>query len=52
MISLFVYLLPESEGAAMMLSVVVMIWQGILLWKGKPGERETPGMKTSQLDQV
>jgi hypothetical protein len=31
--SLFVYLLPELEGAAVALGVVVSIWQGILLWK-------------------
>jgi hypothetical protein len=50
--SLFVYLLPEGEGTAMMLSVVVIIWQGILLWQGKPEEMETPGTKTGQFDQV
>jgi hypothetical protein len=50
--SLFVYLLPESEGTAMMLGLVVFIWQGILLWKGKPEEEQTPEMKTSQLDQA
>jgi hypothetical protein len=50
--SLFVYLLPESEGTAMMLSVVVIIWQGILLWHGKPEEMETSGTKTGQFDQV
>ncbi len=50
--SLFVYLLPESEGTAMMLSVVVIIWQGILLWQGKPEEMQTPEIKTGQFDQV
>jgi hypothetical protein len=48
--SLFVYLLPEIEGTFMMLSVVVIIWQGILLWQGKPEEMQIPEMKTSQLD--
>jgi len=38
--SLFVYLIPDSEAIAMMLGVVVMIWQGILLWKGKPEETQ------------
>jgi hypothetical protein len=39
-VSLFVYLLPELEGAAVMLGVVVSIWQGILLWKTEPGTTE------------
>lgn len=40
--SLFVYLLPGSDGTAVLLSVIVMIWQGILLWKTKPEEMLTP----------
>jgi hypothetical protein len=36
--SLFVYLLPNSEGLAAMLCIVVSIWQGILLWKARPEE--------------
>jgi hypothetical protein len=35
-ISLFVYLLPVNEGLAGALSVIIFIWQGILLWKVKP----------------
>jgi hypothetical protein len=50
--SLFVYLLPASEGISTMLGLVVVIWQGILLWKGKPDEKQTSGIKTSQLDQT
>lgn len=50
--SWFVYLLPESEGSAMLLGAVVSIWQGILLWKGEPGEAQAPGKNTSQLDQA
>jgi hypothetical protein len=38
--SLFVYLIPESEGIAMILGVIVSIWQGILLWKGEPKETQ------------
>jgi hypothetical protein len=34
--SLFVYLLPELEGLAMLLGIVISIWQGILLWKLDP----------------
>lgn len=45
--SLFVYLLPENEGLAAMLGVVVSIWQGILLWKAKPEETQAPELKTS-----
>ena len=32
-VSLFVYQLPDLEGAAVALGVVVSIWQGVLLWK-------------------
>lgn len=39
--SLFVYLLPEQEGGVILLSMVVSIWQGILLWKAAPGDRQT-----------
>jgi hypothetical protein len=47
--SLFVYLLPVSEGMAAMLSVIVIIWQGILLWKAEPEEKQPPA---NQLDQA
>jgi hypothetical protein len=50
--SLFVYLLPGSEGNAVVLSVVVIIWQGILLWKGESEETQTPGINASQPHQV
>jgi hypothetical protein len=39
-VSLFVYLLPDSEGSGVALGVVVSIWQGILLWKAEPGENK------------
>jgi hypothetical protein len=32
----FVYLLPVNEGLATLLGVIVIIWQGILLWKVEP----------------
>jgi hypothetical protein len=38
-VSLFVYLLPDLEGLAGMLVIVISIWQGLLLWK--PGSAET-----------
>jgi hypothetical protein len=52
LISLFVYLIPGSEGLAVMLSVIVMVWQGILLSKAEPKETQVSGINTSQLDQV
>jgi len=36
--SLFVYVFPNLEGAAAILAVIWGVWQGILLWKGAPGE--------------
>jgi len=36
--SMFVYLLPGIEGNAILLGLIVSIWQGILLWKAEPGE--------------
>jgi hypothetical protein len=50
--SLFVYLLPGSEGNAVVLSVVVIIWQGILLWKAGPGETQAPEINASQPHQA
>ena len=51
-ISLFVYLLPGSDGNAGVLSVVVIIWQGILLWTGKSEETPVPEINTNQLNQA
>lgn len=31
--SLFVYLLPDLEGLALILGTIISIWQGILLWR-------------------
>jgi len=45
-LSLFVYLLPDSDAPAAMLGVLVSIWQGILLWKAAP--EETPSTSASQ----
>jgi len=50
--SLFVYVLPETEGNAAALGVVVSIWQGILLWRGEPGETQTSEISTSQPHQA
>lgn len=37
--SLLVYLLPEMEANALVLSVIVSIWQGFLLFKAEPQEK-------------
>lgn len=50
--SLFVYLLPNSEGNAAAFCVIVSIWQGMLLWKGEPGETQAPGINASQPHQA
>ena len=50
--SLFVYMLPDLEANAVALGVVMSIWQGILLWKGEPGEKQAPEINTSQPDQA
>lgn len=31
--SLFVYLLPDLEGLALFLGIIINVWQGILLWR-------------------
>ena len=41
-ISLFVYVLPGSEGGAVLLCVIVSLWQGVLLWRGEPQEIQKP----------
>ena len=48
--SLFVYLLPytDAEANALVLLLVVSIWQGILLLKAGPGETQAPGKIASQ----
>jgi hypothetical protein len=51
-VSLFVYLLPDMEGLAGMLGVVVVIWQGLLLWKSGSAETQTPELSASQPDQT
>jgi hypothetical protein len=50
--SLFVYLLPNSEMNAATFGVMVSIWQGILFWKGEPGETQAPEINASQPHQA
>jgi hypothetical protein len=40
LVSLFVYLLPDMEGLAGMLGIVISLWQGFLLWRS--GSAEMP----------
>jgi hypothetical protein len=35
-VSLFVYLFPPNEGLAILLGVIISLWQGILFLKGEP----------------
>lgn len=48
--ALFVYVLPDLEGMVVMLGAVASIWQGILLWKAKPGE--TPAPEKTQVEKT
>ena len=40
--ALFVYLLPGNEGLVGALSIIICIWQGILLWKAEPEKTQEP----------
>lgn len=50
-VSLFVYLLPENEGLAILLGVAISLWQGILLWRDGAREMQENAAVTGQLDQ-
>lgn len=45
-VSLFVYLLPEMEGLAGTLGIMISIWQGFLLWKSGAAETQAPEHKS------
>jgi hypothetical protein len=49
-ICLFVYLLPDMEGLAGMLAIVISIWQGFLLWRRDAGETQTPEWNVNHKD--
>jgi hypothetical protein len=49
-VSLFVYLLPDMEGLAGMLVIVISIWQGVLLWRSASAETPPPELNASQSD--
>jgi len=51
-VSLFVYLVPDMEGSAAMLGVLISIWQGLLLWKSGLAETQAPELNASQSDQA
>ena len=46
-VSLSVFLLPATEGNALVLALVISVWQGILLWRANPGVTRSPGMNAS-----
>jgi hypothetical protein len=46
------YLLPDMEGSAAMLGVVISIWQGFLLWRFGSAETQAPDINASRPDQV
>jgi hypothetical protein len=41
-VSMLVYVLPDSEAPAGLLTGIISIWQGILLWKAGPAELQAP----------
>jgi len=45
-VSLFVYRLPDLEGAVITLGIVVSIWQGILLWRSEPAGEKALELET------
>jgi hypothetical protein len=49
-VSLFVYLLPEMEGLAGTLGIVVSIWQGLLLWRSGSAGTQATELNASQPD--
>lgn len=50
--SLLVYLLPDLEGGAIALGVVLSIWQGIALWSTEPDEPPTPAPGVGHAEQA
>lgn len=51
-ISMFVYLLPEREGDAAALGVMIGIWQAILLWKAGSAEIQAAEINAARLDRA
>jgi hypothetical protein len=51
-VALFVYLLPEMEGLAGMLGIVISLWQGFLLWRSGPAATQPPEPNASQPEQA
>jgi hypothetical protein len=46
-VSLFVYLLPDLEGLAGMLGIVIGMWTGFLLWRSGSAETQAAGSDAS-----
>ena len=51
-VALFVYLLPDMEGLAGMLGIVISIWQGFLLWRSGSAETQALELNARRPDQV
>jgi hypothetical protein len=51
-VALLVYLFPGLEGSALVLVLVLSIWQGILLWKVEPGETQSPATNAGLPDRA
>jgi hypothetical protein len=43
-VSLFVYLLPDMEGLAGLLGIVISIWTGFVLWRSGSAEMQAPSL--------
>ena len=50
--SLFVYRFPNTEGNAVMLGMLISIWQALLLWRSGSAEPRAPELNASQPDQA
>jgi hypothetical protein len=47
-VSLVVYILPEFEGGAILLTAILGVWQGIWLWRAEAGKSPAPENTASQ----
>jgi hypothetical protein len=50
--SLLVFIIPSMEGNALVMSLIVSVWQGILLWRAEPGEAPSPEIYAGPPDQA
>ena len=52
LVSLFVYLVPDIEGLAAFLGMLIGIWQGVLLLRSGRENKQTPQIQSSRLDRA